>query len=138
MPKEIKKGDSFFHTRDTGLAAALSALDFDFFDPDISCEVQIIKGKRVYTWVYKSHSKHGDKAIDVLRAWRDAENYCEENPQSRIATAIATAKNYRLFTKESKKAPAKIGFEVGDATLWVYEGSEQYKKLSKSRRATKL
>lgn len=139
MPREIKEGDSWFHTRSTEFASVLSALDFEFYDPELPCEVREIKGNNICVWMYEPNCKHGElTAGDVYKSWKKAEEYCEQNPRCRIAAAIATAKNLRLFNDETKKAVPSVCYEIGDKKIWVKKGSEQEIKLSKSSRANKL
>ena len=139
MPRELSQGDSWFQTKDTGLAAVLTSLDFGFFDPDQACEYQETGGKKTITWMYESFNK--DKtlsAMDVLKHWKNAEKYCEDNPACRVASAIATAKNLRVFNSEIKKMTPMTCYEVGSNKYWVKKGTDKEIKLSKSSRAKKI
>ena len=41
----IERGDSWFTTKDTELAAILTALDFEFYDPESPADIRL-KGRK--------------------------------------------------------------------------------------------
>lgn len=137
MPREIKQGDRWFQTDNTGLAAVLVALDFNFWDEDTACDLREVKGKVKATWIFED-SVHKIEAMDVFKAWKNADKYCDENPMCPIATAIAAAKNVQIFNKGVKEGIPLVGYEIGTNTMWVPKGSEKDKKLSQIPKAKKI
>ena len=137
--REIQQGDSWFHTRETALAAVLTALDFEFWDPENCAQVIELKGKREVTWLYQPNNKDSTiQALEVYRAWKDSDNYCNKKTHCRIASAIAAAKNLKTFNKQTKDLPAQVCYELGSKKFYVTKDSEKDIKLSKHPSAEKL
>lgn len=137
MPREIKQGDRWFQTEDTGLAAVLIALDFAFWDEEAPCDLREVKGKVKATWLF-NESANDIKAVEVFKAWKNAEKYCEENPKCFIASAVAAVKNFKIFNKGIKEGIPLVGYELGPNQMWVPKGSDKDKKLSQIPKAKKL
>ena len=137
MPREIKRGDRWFQTENTGLAAVLVALDFKFWDEEKACDLREVNGKVKATWMFEdTGSKY--QAMEVFKAWKNAEKYCEENPMCPIGTAIAAVKNLKIFNKGVKEGIPLVGYEIGPNKMWVAKGSEKDKKLSQIPKAKKI
>ena len=137
MPREIKQGDRWFQTENTGLAAVLVALDFKFWDEEIPCDLREVNGKKKALWVFEE-SPNEVSALDVLKAWKNAEKYCEEKPMCPIACAIAAVKNFKIFNKGVKEGAPLVGYELGGNTMWVVKDSDKHKKLQKIPKAKKI
>ena len=139
MPRQIQRGDSWFQTQLTELAAVFVALDFDFWDPEAACDIRKQQGVRKITWFF--NMKNQDESLhakDVFKAWKKYESYLEENPNCRIGSAIAAVKNLRIMNEGIKKSPTLIGYKLGGKEIWVVEGSEGQDKLKQSSRAKEL
>jgi len=139
MAKQIKQGDRWFQTRNTELAAILSALDFGFWDDENACDLREIEGDKKVMWMFAPMSKNGDSsAEDVYRAWKNADKYCEENPKCRIGSAVAAVKNLRVFKDGVKNGVPLVGYKLGRHTMWVLKDSEKDKKLQGTSRAKRI
>jgi hypothetical protein len=136
--RQLSRGDTFFTTRETELAAVLAALDFEFFDPESPAEVRYEKGKVVTIWLFESSNKNDIKALDVYKHWKNTEKAVTENPEDPITYAICAVKNLRVFNDSIKKAEPVHGFKLGSHTLWVRESDPKFKKLKSDPRAIKL
>ena len=137
MPREIKQGDRWFQTENTGLAAVLVALDFKFWDEEKACDLREVNGKVKATWVFEE-SVHDVEAMEVLKAWKNAEKYCEDNPMCPIGTAIAAVKNLKVFNKGVKEGIPLVCYEIGPNKMWVPKGSDKDKKLSQIPKAKRI
>jgi len=137
MPREIKQGDRWFQTENTGLAAVLVALDFKFWDEEKACDLREVNGKVKATWVFEE-SVHDVEAMEVLKAWKNAEKYCEDNPMCPIGTAVAAVKNLKIFNKGVKEGIPLVGYELGSNKMWVPKGSDKDKKLSQIPKAKRI
>ena len=135
--REIKQGDRWFQTRDTGLAAVLTALDFEFFGTEAPCQIREVKGERIAHWCYEA-SAGKLEAGKVLKAWKNADKYCEENPSCPIASAVSAVKNLRVFNEGIKTGTAMVGYKMGKRVIWIAEGSDKENKIIKDGRAKKL
>jgi hypothetical protein len=139
MPRQIQKGDSWFQTQVTELAAVFVALDFEFWDKEAACDLRKEGGVRRTTWFFCLKDVRDElSAQDVYKAWKKAETYCEENPICRIGAAISAVKNLRIMNEGIKKSPALVGYKLGKNTMWVTEDSDKEKKLKASSRAKQL
>ena len=131
--------DLFFSTQSTELAAILTALDFEFFDKERPADVRVKNGKEVTTWMFDTSCVNGDRqALDIYKAYKNAEKTVEENPTDPISYTIAAVKNLSVFNKAVKEAKPLHGFKIGKHTLWVTEEDSRYKKLTEDPRAKKL
>ena len=82
---------------------------------------------------------NGDRqALDIYKAYKNAEKTVEENPTDPISYTIAAVKNLSVFNKAVKEAKPLHGFKIGKHTLWVTEEDSRYKKLTEDPRAKKL
>jgi len=139
MPRQIQKGDSWFQTQVTELAAVLLALDFNFWDEEVACDLRKEGGVKRVTWFFCLEDIRGElSSRDVYKAWKNYEKYCKENPMCRIASAISAVKNLRTMNEGIKKSSALVGYKLGKQTIWVTEDSDKEEKLKASSRAKKL
>ena len=139
MPREIQRGDSWFQTQVTELAAVFVALDFEFWDEEAACDLRKEKGEKRITWFFCLKDVRDDlTAQEVYKAWKKAEAYCEENPMCRIGSAISAVKNLRTMNEGIKNSPALVGYKIGKQVLWVTENSDKEEKLKASSRAKQL
>tara|TARA_R100000734_G_scaffold19153_1_gene18708 strand:+ start:29105 stop:29521 length:417 start_codon:yes stop_codon:yes gene_type:complete len=137
--KLIERGDSWFTTKDTELAAILTALDFEFFDPDDPASVRIQDGKLQVTWLFQNESIDGKRsAREVYKAYKNFKKTIEEKPDDPISYAIASVKNFRVFNDSLKKAKPMHGFKVGKHTIWVTEDDKRYERMINDPRCKKL
>ncbi len=137
MAREIKQGDRWFQTKSTELAAVLVALDFKFWDKDIPCDLREVNGEKNPLWLFEE-APEGISALQVMKAWKNADKYCEENPNCRVATAIAAVKNVRVFNEGVKNGVPLVGYQLGKNVMWVTKDSPKDKKLQKVPKAKKL
>lgn len=137
--RDLQQGDTFFSTQSTELAAILTALDFEFFDKERPADVRVKNGKEVTTWMFNTSCVNGDRqALDIYKAYKNAEKTVKENPTDPISYTIAAVKNLSVFNKAVKEAKPLHGFKIGKHTLWVTEEDSRYKKLTEDPRAKKL
>ena len=135
----IERGDSWFTTKDTELAAILTALDFEFYDPESPADIRLKDGKTIVTWLFLNESKDGKRsALDVYKSYKNAQKSVEENPNDPVSYAIASVKNLRVFNESIKKAKPLHGFEVGKHSIWVTEDDKRYERMMNDSRCKKL
>ena len=112
MPRDLQQGDAIFQTKFTELAAVLSALDFDFWDDECPVRLQEVGGAKKVIYFFEVESKHGVQAQEVHKAWKNSEQYCADNLNTPIATAIAAVKNLRTFNTAVKEGNPVIPYQV--------------------------
>ena len=136
--RQLVQGDNPFVTQDTGLAAVLTALDFEFFDPENPADTRVTKGKVVATWVFETKNPEGKSARDVLKVWKNPKKYVEESPHDPVVYTVCAVKNLRVFNEAVKNSKPAHGFKLGKHTLWIREDDPKFKEISKDPRAIKL
>mgnify|MGYP003121754422 CR=1 FL=1 len=136
--RAIQQGDQLFITRDTELAAILTALDFDFFDPEYPVQIRYEKGKVQAIWMFKSENVNNLKAVDIVKDWKNPEKAIEERPTDVSTYTICAIKNLRAYNKSIKKSTPLHGFKLGEHAMWVHPDDKKYKKLLNDPRAKQI
>ena len=121
----------FYHaTKNTMLAAGLSAMNVPFFEEPF--EKITHKGHELVVWRFTMNSAcEKYKTGDLIDWWHDdnwfAENYPKQHPWALVMSGILT-KEY--LVKKIKEEPSKVLVKKKSQTWVVYENSDLHKRLT--------
>jgi hypothetical protein len=129
----IRKGDSFFRTKNTDLAVLLLTVGVKPFKSNPIVRSVDANGKEDLFFNLETHNN--DRTINcqqVLSDWKRGTAYIEENPNEPIAVAMATIFNRKHFMEVIKTKKRTFEYKLDDGpTVFVTEGTKKQKILEK-------
>ena len=129
----IRKGDSFFRTKNTDLAVLLLTIGVRPFKSNPVVKQVDSKGNEEVYFNLETHN--ADKSINcqqVLSDWKRGTEYIQENSNDPIAVAMATLLNRKHFLNVIKTKKRIYEYKLDDGpTVFVTEGTKKQKLLEK-------
>ncbi len=129
----IRKGDSFFRTKNTDLAVLLLTIGVKPFKSNPIVRSVDADGKEDLFFNLETHNNDGTiNCQQVLSDWKRGTAYIEENPNDPIAVAMATILNRKHFMEVIKTKKRTFEYKLDDGpTVFVTEGTKKQKILEK-------
>lgn len=129
MKIEDKKQKRFHSTKNTQMAAGLSAIGIPFYKELPFQKTKYIDKREVITWHFEQNG-NGYLTKDLIDWWYSDAWFKENYPKHPWALIISALLTKEYLVAKIKEEPAYIQVAKRNKYWYVHEGSDMHKKLS--------